>query len=345
MRSESIKRLRLVAVRGAFPALACVVAYAVTPARADALPDPVEEVPRQLAFSGYAEVAGSPAQGTRRVRHIVWADATTNTYANALFIEEKDETFAGGVFTATLDDCTFQPKPCVAGNGQATTLAQALRNQSTVYVTTEFCERSAPTGACEATSSFKGVPTGKRQLSTSLFALATPSQRLIGVWQSTASAACTAAGVSETAISQHQVTLNLPEKSRLEVSFSVAAKWHTGLNASSSGLVVGVGPATQSTVWSGGTPRIVWTVNPWPQSRVGRAATDLRGRTSSTYVTGAAFATHAFSVAGVAAGAQTIMLSAATVGTSDGEVDICGRGSTARAMAEETVLTVLAYAE
>ena len=109
MRSESIKRLRLVAVRGAFPALACVVAYAVTPARADALPDPVEEVPRQLAFSGYAEVAGSPAQGTRRVRHIVWADATTNTYANALFIEEKDETFAGGVFTATLDDCTFQP--------------------------------------------------------------------------------------------------------------------------------------------------------------------------------------------------------------------------------------------
>ena len=62
-------------------------------------------------------------------------------------------------------------------------------------------------------------------------------------------------------------------------------------------------------------------------------------------MTGAAFATHAFSVAGVAAGAQTIMLSAATVGTSDGEVDICGRGSTARAMAEETVLTVLAYAE
>lgn len=345
MPSESTKRFRSVAGRGALAASFGMIAYAVTPARADAVPDLSEEVPRQLAFSGYAEVAGYPAQGTMRVRHIVWADANTHSYPNALFIEEKDETFAGGLFTATLGDCTFSPSPCVAGNGQPTSLAQALRNQSTVYVTTEFCDRAAPVGACAAAGSFKGVPTGGRQLSTALFALATPSQRLIGVWQSTASAACSVAGVTETAIPQHQVTINLPEKSRLEVSYSVAAKWHAGLDSTSSGLRVGVGPATSIIDTSGGPPRIVWTVNPWPQSRVGRAATDLRGRASSTYVNGAAFATHAFSVAGVPAGSQTIMLSAATVGTANGEVDICGRGSTARAMAEDSVLTILAFAE
>ena len=153
------------------------------------------------------------------------------------------------------------------------------------------------------------------------------------------------ADTSETAIPQHQVTLNLPQKSRLEISFSVAAKWRTSADANASGLRVGVGLATSSIVSSSGGPRTVWTVNPWPQSRVGRALTDLRGRTSSTYVTGAAFASHAFSVAGVPAGSQTIMLSAATVGNFGGEADICGRGSTARAMAEETILTVLAYAE
>ena len=139
MKSESTTPVGRAAGRIAAMGIAGLIAYAVTPARADAPPGPVEEVPRQVAFSGYAELSGLPAQGTLRVRHIVWPNATTRTYADALFIEEKDETFAGGLFTATLGDCMFLPIGCVAGNGDWKTLAQALGNRGSVYVTTEFC--------------------------------------------------------------------------------------------------------------------------------------------------------------------------------------------------------------
>ncbi len=342
MPSDLRRRLHRFARGAALISLSAVVAYSVSPARADAPPGPSEQVPRQLAFGGYAERDGQPIDGVKRVRHVIWRNATSWEYADALFMEEKDERFTGGRYTATLGECHQTFVSCTTGTGTAADFATVIAGLNKVYVSTQVCTAPLQNSRCPL-GSWIGV-VEPVEVSTSMFGLATPSQRLIGVWQSVPEVACAVAGPLATAIPQLRVTLNLPQTSRLEISYAVSAKWRTGLNTGTSGLRVGVGPASQSTDWSSGSPRIVWSVADWPQSRVGRAAIELNRRVSSVPATGA-FASHSFSVGGVPAGSQTIMVTANTVGTGDGEVDICGRGSGDRAMAEDSVLTILAFAE
>jgi hypothetical protein len=222
------------------------------------------------------------------------------------------------------------------------TLESAIAGLSKVFVSTQLCTGQGFNASCSALDSF--VPGETIEVSTSAFGLATRSQRLIGVWQSAPEVGCTIAGPGATAVPQLRVAVTLPQTSRLEITYAAAASWRVGYSASTSGLQVAVGPATQATDWSTGSPRLVWNVAAWPQSRVGRSATPLQRRVASTPVNGA-FASHTFIVSGVPAGNQTIMLVANTVGTVDGEVDLCGRGSSARTMQEDSVLTVLAFAE
>jgi hypothetical protein len=340
MRSDSLSARRL---RGAgivaLAAVGAVVGYRLSPAHADAAPQPSEQAPRQIAFSGYAEFNGVPLDGVRRVRHSVWATAgQPGLPSDSLFREEKDERFVAGRFTATLGDCAN----CTNGRGSPVTLESAIAGLSKVFVSTQLCTGQGFNASCNVLDAF--VPGETIEVATSAFGLATPSQRLIGVWQSAPEVGCTIAGPSATPVPQLRVAVNLPQTSRLEISYAAAASWRVGYNSSTSGLQVAVGPATQSTDWSTGSPRLVWSVSPWPQSRIGRSATSLLRRSATTPVNGA-FAAQTFAVSGVAPGAYTIMLTANTVGTGDGEVDVCGRGSSARTMQEDSVLTVLAFAE
>jgi hypothetical protein len=336
----SERRTLLVRILGgaAFVALCALGTYRALPARADSPPLPSDQAPFHLALSGYAELDGAPIDGVRRVRHVLVTTPTWNEESSSvLMVEEKDERFVAGRYTATLGDCSRSQ--CI---NSSVSLRDALAGLEHVYVVTQFCANPTPgAAACSWLGTRRTEPL---KVSTSLYALATPSQRLIGVWQSTASAACTIAGPSATAIPQLSVSIQLPQTSRLEVTYAVAAKARTAFPTSSSGLQVGVGPASQSTDLSSGSPRLVWNVSAWPQSRITRSATDLRPRLSSSPVAGA-FASHSFNVTGVAPGPQTIMVAANTAATSGGEVDICGRGSSARAMLEDSVLTVLAFAE
>ena len=340
MRSDSLSARRL---RGAgivaLAAVGAVLGYRLSPARADAPPQPSEQAPRQIAFSGYAEFNGVPLEGVRRVRHSVWATAgQPGLPTDSLFREEKDEQFVAGRFTTTLGDCGN----CTNGRGSPVTLESAIAGLSKVFVSTQLCAGQGSSTPCGALDAF--VPSETIEVSTSAFGLATPSQRLIGVWQSAPEVGCTIAGPGATAVPQLRVDVALPQTSRLEITYAVAASWRVGYNSSSSGLQVAVGPATLSVDSSSGAPRLVWSVAPWPQSRIGRAGTALLRRASSAAVNGA-FASQTFSVSGVAAGTRTIMVTANTVGAGDGEVDICGRGSSARTMQEDSVLTVLAFAE
>ncbi len=323
----------------AFIALCALGTYRVLPARADSTPQPDAPIPFNLAFSGYAELDGAPLDGVRRVRHVVLAVPSWSSDSEILFHEEKDERFVAGRYTATLGDCAAFP--CRNGQGSLVSLRDALAGRESVYALMQICPNPTPGTAC---SWFAVNRTEPLKVSTSLYALATPSQRLIGVWQSTANAACTTAGPSATALPQLAVSVTLPQTSRLEVTYSVAAKARTAFSTSSSGLQVGVGPATSVQDTSTWPPRTVWSVAAWPQSRITRSATDLRPKVSGSPVTGA-FVSHSFSVSGVAPGTQTIMVTANTAATSGSEVDICGRGSSARAMLEDSVLTVFAFAE